>query len=303
VKARRISFLLVTIRGILRSRPHASSARCIPYHWSNARYADSDGLCAVRNSSGRSMSLKLIPVPAKSKRSLQVLINYCAVRSAKKLSKTCSIGMAKPIPCVPTRTAVLTPRTCPASLINGPPLLPGLIGASVCRNRCLSSSPNPEKIPEVTVHFETRRISNGVQTIALAHFAGTCVLEIGTGTRRELEERKIQLIREFRLGHRNSVPSISTIVNPFAFSLGAARSNSWRISASALFGKLASFRPPMPFSFYLPVGGHTRNLCSQRFRLLQAQSFDAYREDPVEPPRPSREVGILLETCERDYPD
>mmetsp|Transcript_112086 Transcript_112086/g.222789 ORF Transcript_112086/g.222789 Transcript_112086/m.222789 type:complete len:222 (-) Transcript_112086:541-1206(-) len=47
---------------------------------------------------------------------------------------TVSIGMARPTPekvPVPVRMAVFTPTTCPSELSNGPPLLPGLIEASV----------------------------------------------------------------------------------------------------------------------------------------------------------------------------
>jgi para-nitrobenzyl esterase len=51
-------------------------------------------------------------------------------------SSTSSMGMANPIPCVPRSTIVLTPITAPESSSSGPPLLPGLMGASVCRRRC-----------------------------------------------------------------------------------------------------------------------------------------------------------------------
>ena len=49
---------------------------------------------------------------------------------------TMLMGMLKPIPSLPPELlamAVLMPTTSPRKLINGPPLLPGLIAASVCR--------------------------------------------------------------------------------------------------------------------------------------------------------------------------
>jgi hypothetical protein len=41
------------------------------------------------------------------------------------------IGIAKPIPCPLATMAVLIPTTSPFMFISGPPLLPGLIDASV----------------------------------------------------------------------------------------------------------------------------------------------------------------------------
>ncbi len=46
--------------------------------------------------------------------------------------KTASMGIAKPMPCAPRITRELMPMTRPSSVISGPPLLPGLMGASVC---------------------------------------------------------------------------------------------------------------------------------------------------------------------------
>ena len=78
-------------------------------------------------------------------------------------SATCaarSIGMAKPMPMEPREPsvamAVLTPITSPLALTSGPPELPGLIGASVCRAvpRWLPSRTSRSSaltIPEVTV--------------------------------------------------------------------------------------------------------------------------------------------------------
>ena len=43
------------------------------------------------------------------------------------------IGIAKPIPCPAALMAVLIPITRPFMSINGPPELPGLMLASVCR--------------------------------------------------------------------------------------------------------------------------------------------------------------------------
>src|ERR1035441_8080860 len=72
--------------------------------------------------------------------------------------RTAFDGMAKPIPCEPPlreMIAVLMPTISPRKLINGPPLLPGLIAALVC-----SKSPKPSlrfgrpfelMIPSVTV--------------------------------------------------------------------------------------------------------------------------------------------------------
>jgi len=48
-------------------------------------------------------------------------------------SKAYLTGNEKPIPSVPRNIAVLTPITWPSRVTNGPPLLPGLIGASVCK--------------------------------------------------------------------------------------------------------------------------------------------------------------------------
>src|SRR5947207_1255967 len=67
-------------------------------------------------------------------------------------------GMAKPIPCEPPvreMMAVLMPITSPRKLINGPPLFPGLIAASVCSRSPKASvrlgRPLELMIPSVTV--------------------------------------------------------------------------------------------------------------------------------------------------------
>src|SRR6202043_2683672 len=52
----------------------------------------------------------------------------------------------------PRATIVLIPTTWPLSVTSGPPLLPGLIGASVCRTLCFPSPRTPENTPEVTVY-------------------------------------------------------------------------------------------------------------------------------------------------------
>ncbi len=66
--------------------------------------------------------------------------------------------MAKQMPCAGRITAVLTPMTSPRASTSGPPELPGLNAASVCRT--LSSSrpvrarierPSALTIPAVTV--------------------------------------------------------------------------------------------------------------------------------------------------------
>ena len=73
------------------------------------------------------------------------------------------IGIAKPIPWALPATAVSTPTTAPVASSSGPPLLPGLIAASVwmrsvsCVGRPVTSSrtvisrPSPLMIPLVTV--------------------------------------------------------------------------------------------------------------------------------------------------------
>jgi hypothetical protein len=75
---------------------------------------------------------------------------------------TLSMGMAKPIPVASARMAVLMPITSPFSLSKGPPELPGLIAASVCKKSTrLSGIPTCAEerakvliIPRVTVLFK-----------------------------------------------------------------------------------------------------------------------------------------------------
>ena len=69
-----------------------------------------------------------------------------------------SIGIAKPMPVESRSTAVLMPITAPVASRSGPPLLPGLMAASVWMRfvRCVSASmstdrPVAEMIPVVTV--------------------------------------------------------------------------------------------------------------------------------------------------------
>ena len=64
------------------------------------------------------------------------------------MSRTVSIGMAKPSPTLPPPTeamAVLIPMTAPVASTSAPPELPGLIGASVCTAlmTALVSLPSP----------------------------------------------------------------------------------------------------------------------------------------------------------------
>ena len=47
------------------------------------------------------------------------------------IGRAMSIGMAKPMPFESVATAVLMPMTSPTASRSGPPLLPGLIAASV----------------------------------------------------------------------------------------------------------------------------------------------------------------------------
>ena len=67
------------------------------------------------------------------------------------------IGIAKPIPLAPAAIAVLIPMTLPPASSSGPPLLPGLIAASVWSRLLicwLSASmlrPVADRIPLVTV--------------------------------------------------------------------------------------------------------------------------------------------------------
>lgn len=56
---------------------------------------------------------------------------------------TLLMGMANPMPSVLARTAVLTPTTSPNSFTRGPPLLPGLMAASVWMKLTLRSDKNP----------------------------------------------------------------------------------------------------------------------------------------------------------------
>ena len=65
------------------------------------------------------------------------------------------IGIAKLKPWVRSRTSVLIPTILPWALRSGPPELPGLIAASVCR-KSSNCPPNPVRpfaltIPSVTV--------------------------------------------------------------------------------------------------------------------------------------------------------
>ena len=75
--------------------------------------------------------------------------DYARVREAIEA------GMAKPMPCPLAIIAVLIPTTLPCILRRGPPLLPGLIEASVCRKLSkgpdLMSRPLAERMPAVTV--------------------------------------------------------------------------------------------------------------------------------------------------------
>ena len=66
-------------------------------------------------------------------------VPFCMISCATRVAW--SIGIAKPSPmlppwpCEPLEVAMaeLMPTTCPSRLTSGPPELPGLIGASVCR--------------------------------------------------------------------------------------------------------------------------------------------------------------------------
>lgn len=78
--------------------------------------------------------------------------------SRETTSSTRSIGMANPMPCAPARTATLMPITSPLMLSSGPPLLPGLMLASVWIRspyRCVRLTSTlrcrAEMMPRVTV--------------------------------------------------------------------------------------------------------------------------------------------------------
>ena len=75
------------------------------------------------------------------------------------IGRAMSIGIAKPMPVESRSTAVLMPITAPVASSSGPPLLPGLIAASVWMRlrearrspRLRSERPVAEMIPVVTV--------------------------------------------------------------------------------------------------------------------------------------------------------
>mmetsp|Transcript_60779 Transcript_60779/g.181064 ORF Transcript_60779/g.181064 Transcript_60779/m.181064 type:complete len:351 (+) Transcript_60779:258-1310(+) len=65
--------------------------------------------------------------------------------------ETVSMGMARPTPAkepLPLRMAVLTPMTCPSEFSRGPPLLPGLIEASVWTTPLMGRPPWPSILRE-----------------------------------------------------------------------------------------------------------------------------------------------------------
>ena len=49
-----------------------------------------------------------------------------------RLRRTRSMGIAKPMPSASVLMAKLMPTTSPSTFSSGPPLLPGLMGASIC---------------------------------------------------------------------------------------------------------------------------------------------------------------------------
>ena len=76
--------------------------------------------------------------------------------SCGRICFTTAMGMANPIVFAPPMMAVLTPITSPRRLKSGPPELPGLIDASVCRKSLYTElGPSARSlalmIPEVTV--------------------------------------------------------------------------------------------------------------------------------------------------------
>ena len=69
-----------------------------------------------------------IPIP------IQERVTRPSRSSIGRICWTMAIGMAKPMPCPCALIAVLMPMTRPLVSSSGPPLLPGLIDASVWRN-------------------------------------------------------------------------------------------------------------------------------------------------------------------------
>ena len=65
--------------------------------------------------------------------------SFSPARAWRMIGRAMSIGIAKPIPFESVATAVLIPMTSPTASSSGPPLLPGLIAASVWM-RLLSAS-------------------------------------------------------------------------------------------------------------------------------------------------------------------
>ncbi len=93
-------------------------------------------------------------------------------------------GIANPIPCEPPlreMIAVLIPITSPRRLISGPPLLPGLIAAFVCRKS--PKAVDPVRSPlraDNSVRYrllESKRITDSEHEIARLHRIGIAQLE------------------------------------------------------------------------------------------------------------------------------
>src|ERR1035437_2713361 len=93
------------------------------------------------------------------------LDSFSPARACCMIGLAMVIGMAKPIPWAVDAWAVVTPMTCPDASTSGPPLLPGLIAASVWIRPgrppdadegglslgTVMSRPSAETIPVVTV--------------------------------------------------------------------------------------------------------------------------------------------------------
>ena len=101
------------------------------------------------------------------------------------------IGIANPSPSASADTAVLIPITAPDASSNGPPLLPGLIAATVCSRSVMVTGrpvepsatvmvrPVPEMMPRVTVSWGDVWV--GAAVTALLFTAGRFLISLYIG--------------------------------------------------------------------------------------------------------------------------
>jgi len=94
--------------------------------------------------------------PSQSGATRPALMRSCMTRRALLM------GMAKPMPSARASTAVLMPMSTPSMFSSGPPLLPGLMAASVCTRSVNAPSllrivrPSAETTPVVTVWLKPK---------------------------------------------------------------------------------------------------------------------------------------------------